>query len=206
MSWWTLETHSTYTLNQINAELRLRLLQKPHVCIATLANELKSRLLVMKKLCNAPAERNSQRTRRDFGQWLLQNGVQREELIFIDEAGINLYVARTRGRARVAERTVRVVNGRREPNLTLCFAISNTQGLVHYTIQEGGMTGPVFVEYLEAVSAMVALNSAFIYDNAPAHRRGNGPNGPQILPLQDLRPFAALLANVEHRRKRNLRV
>ena len=38
----TVETHSTYTLNQINAELRLRLPQKPHVCIATLANELKS--------------------------------------------------------------------------------------------------------------------------------------------------------------------
>ena len=36
---------------------------------------------------------------------------------------------------------------------------------------------------------MVAPNSAFMYDNAPAHRRANGPNGPQILPLQDLRPL-----------------
>ena len=79
----------------------------------------------MKKLCDAPAKINSQRTKNvrcDFGQWLLQNGVQREELLFIDEAGINLYVVRTRGRARVGERAVRVVNGRRGPNLTLCFA------------------------------------------------------------------------------------
>ena len=49
---------------------------------------------------DAPQERNSQATkelRRDYAQWLLREGVA-HELIFIDEAGVNLHTKRTRGK------------------------------------------------------------------------------------------------------------
>ena len=75
----------------------------------------------MKKLEDAPAERNCERTktqRQDFTTWLLQNA-QRFNFIYIDEAGINLWTKRTLDRARRGDRAVRVVQGRRGPNLTM---------------------------------------------------------------------------------------
>ncbi|GFS18520.1 hypothetical protein ElyMa_006850300 [Elysia marginata] len=56
----------------------------------------------MKKLEDAPIERDSERTkarRRYFAKWLLQN-TQRYSFIYIDEAGINIWTKRTRDRAR----------------------------------------------------------------------------------------------------------
>ncbi|GFN74868.1 Dde superfamily endonuclease [Plakobranchus ocellatus] len=51
--------------------------------------------------------------------------VQETEFIFIDEAGINIWTKRTRGRAVRGRRAVRVVQGRRGPNLTMTFAAVN---------------------------------------------------------------------------------
>lgn len=63
-----------------------------------------------------------------------------EELIFFDEAGFNLWTARTRGRARIGENAVRVVAGRRGQNLTAIFAVSNERGLLAHDIYSGGTT------------------------------------------------------------------
>ena len=48
----------------------------------------------MKKLEDAPAERNSDATKEqrfEYCQWLMGN-IQRFDLIFVDEAGINLWL------------------------------------------------------------------------------------------------------------------
>ena len=85
--------HPAYTLMMINQELRLRLPNAPHVTPSTISNLLKGQLITMKKLEDAPAERNSERTktqRRDLTTWLIQNA-QRFNFIYIDEAGINLW-------------------------------------------------------------------------------------------------------------------
>ena len=60
--------------------------------------------------------------------------------IYIDEYGINLWTKRTRGRARRGDHAVRVVQGRRGPNLTMTFAVNVTSGLVHHQLHQGGMT------------------------------------------------------------------
>ena len=65
----------------------------------------------MKKLEDAPQQRNSivvKNARFDFAQWLMQQGMQ-HELIFIDEAGTNVWAKRTCGRAHVGERAVHIV-------------------------------------------------------------------------------------------------
>ncbi|GFR76528.1 L-aspartate oxidase [Elysia marginata] len=90
----------------INQELRVRLPDAPHVTLSTIHNVLKGQLITMKKLGDAPAQRNSERMktqRRAFATWLLQNA-QRYNFIYIDEAGINIWTKRTRGRARRGDR------------------------------------------------------------------------------------------------------
>lgn len=76
---------------------------------------------------------------QEFANWLLATGIH-QELIFIDEAGFNLWTARTRGRARIGEPAVRVVAGRRGPSLTTIFAVSNERGLLAHDIFTGGTT------------------------------------------------------------------
>ena len=144
--------HPEHTLMMINQELRLRLPNAPHVTPSTISNLLKGQLITMKKLENAPAERNSERTktqRRDFTTWLLQNA-QRFNFIYVDKAGINLWTKRTRGRARRGDRAVRVVYA--GLNLTTTFAVNVTNGLVHHQMHQGRMTAERFNQFLEDVS------------------------------------------------------
>ena len=68
----------------------------------------------------------------------MQQGVQ-HELIFIDEAGINVWAKRTCDRARVGERAVRIVGAARVQNLTMTSAVSATNDLLHHDLQEGGI-------------------------------------------------------------------
>ena len=109
----------------------------------------------MKKLKDVPQWRNAinvKNGRLDFAQWKKQDGVQME-MIFIDEAGINLWCKRTRGRAKQRERAVRVVGDVRGQNLTMTFAVSATNGIVHYDLFQGGMYGHRFCRFLEDAAA-----------------------------------------------------
>ena len=103
--------HRDFTLVAINRELRARLPGAPHVSTSTISNILQGQLITMKKLEDAPAERDSDATKEqrfEYCQWLMEN-IQRFDLIFVDEDGINLWLKRTRGRARRGERAARVV-------------------------------------------------------------------------------------------------
>lgn len=198
-----IESFPAYTLDQILAEIRLRLPNKPSVSRSTLSAALNANLICLKKLEECPQERNSAETknlRHDFAEWFLNDGVNRPEIVFIDEAGINLYTARTRGRARRGERAVRVVNGRRGPNFTLCFAVSSTRGLVSHATREGGMTGEAFVEFLEHLSPTCADAAAFVFDNAPAHARvrRNPPSLQAAQSINFLPPYTPMLNIVEN--------
>lgn len=198
------EQHPTYTLLQLNAELRLRLPEKPHISTTSVARCLSNSLIVVKKMEDSPRERNSEVTklaRRDYAAWLMQIQVV-AELVFIDEAGINLWLRRTRGRAPRGQRAVRVVNGRRGRNLTVIFAVSSQRGLLAHDIFEGGMTGDRFVQFLETVSdANAQQQMVMIFDNAPAHLRALGNQGPQFADrphqVRRLPPYSPFLNLVE---------
>ena len=92
--------HPDFTLVSINRELRARLPGALHVSTSTISYILQGQLITMKKLEDAPAERNSDATKEqrfEYCQWL-KGDIQRFDLIFVDEAGINLWLKRTRGR------------------------------------------------------------------------------------------------------------
>ena len=55
--------HPDFTLLAINRELRARLPGELHVSTFTISNILQGQLITMKKLENAPAERNSDATK-----------------------------------------------------------------------------------------------------------------------------------------------
>ena len=70
---------------------------------------LHGQLIGLKKMETVAANRNSEEVklaRREYAEWLVQAHGHNEEIIFIDESGFNLWLARTRGRARVGQRAV----------------------------------------------------------------------------------------------------
>lgn len=190
-------THPDFSLKAINAELRVRLPLERHVSTTSISNVLKGQLITLKKLEDAPTERNSNLTkqrRRDYAAWLMQN-VQRYDFIYVDEAGINIWTKRTRGRARRGERAVRVVQGRRGQNLTMTFAVSAQGGLIYHELFQGGMTAPRFNTFLESVANAYAPQSevCFVFDNASAHGHANTANLPHGYSLQYLPPYSPFL-------------
>ncbi|GFS09931.1 TC1 transposase-like protein [Elysia marginata] len=72
--------------------------------------------------------------------------------ILSHEAAINKWTKRTRGRARQGDRAVRIVHGRRGPNLTLTFAVNVMNGLVHDELHQGGMTAERLNQFLHDTS------------------------------------------------------
>lgn len=137
------EENNALTLNQINEELVRRLPSSPRISISTLCRSLRGSFYRMKKLEIVPVERNTDHVkneRHSFATWLLGDGMN-QELIFVDEAGFNLWTSRTRGRALIGEPAIRVVNGRRGRNLSMIFAVSQERGLLSHEIVEGAVNG-----------------------------------------------------------------
>lgn len=195
------EEHPEFTLDQINSELRTVLPAHAHIGRSTLSSMLHGELIVMKKLEDAPIQRNSEEVknrRKEFAEWILQ--AMNKELVFIDEAGINLYTQRTRGRARVGERAVRVVGGTRGRNFTMTFAASATNGLVYHQLISGGMNGERFKEFLREVVEHLPDNGVekvLLFDNAPAHRCAADVELPVNVSLRWLPPYSPMLNIVE---------
>lgn len=199
------EEHPAYTLHQMKSELQIRLPHKPALSLSSISRCLTGRLIVMKKLEISPSERNSGSTkdsRKDYADWMLRDGVG-QELIFIDEAGINLWVQRTRGRAPVGQRAVRVVGGQRGRNFTVVFAVSNRRGLINHDIFEGGMTCEKFHTFLMNTSALIEDPVTYIFDNASCHSKAHlsindgGPQVPANHYTHRLPPYSPFLNIVE---------
>ena len=168
------EEYPAYTLNQINVDLRRQLPNKPQISVSTLHRCLDAQLITVKKMENAPAERNRadvKEARKVDAECMLADEDIRE-LIFVDESGYNLWLSRTRGRAPRGQRCVRVVGGRTGPNFTLVIAVSNARGLLYSTTVEGGVNSERFNSFLDNASNAAGPRPAtFLFDNAPSHRR-----------------------------------
>ena len=108
-----------------------------------------------------------------------------QEIVFVDESGFNLWLKRTRGRARRGQRAVRVVGGQRGRNITAVFAVSNIRGLLLHDIFPRAMTGDGFVDFLNRLSVAASQGTVtFVFDNAPAHRKAGDCT---LAPTQSLR-------------------
>ena len=145
-----------FTLRQINTELQTHLPNKPQIGISTVCKVLDAQLISTKKLEDAPAERNSNATktsRYEYAQWMLQYGVNRN-LMFVDEAGFNLYM-RTRGHAARGQRAVRQVAGNRGRNLNIIMAISSVVGVVYHELHYGSVNGDIFQVFLDNLGIVI---------------------------------------------------
>ena len=91
----------------------------------------------------------------------------------MDEFGVNVWTSRSKGRAAVGQRAVRIVEGQRGQNLTICLAVSSQIGLVHHTLLNGGMTRELFGEFVTELSQLLMYNDesyVVLCDNATSHR------------------------------------
>jgi hypothetical protein len=103
--------------------------------------------------------------REAYAQWLLNTGTM-GNLIFVDEFGSDIWTARTQGRAPVGERAVRIVEGQRGQNLTLCLAVSPVGGLIHWMFVETSFGNLNFVDFLVEVEALVDAPFTMLCGNA----------------------------------------
>ena len=81
--------YPVHMLRQINAQLQQWLPNKPRVSLATVAHKLDGQLIRIKKLEDAPVDRNVQCTldsRHKYVTWITEQGGNKI-LVFIDEAG-----------------------------------------------------------------------------------------------------------------------
>ena len=196
--------HPEFTLDMINRDLRAHMPQAPHVGRTTLRRMLNKQLITTKTLEDSPAERNTDTTkasRRDYANWLMTN-IDNKIVVYIDEAGINLWTKRTRGRAPRGQRAVRVLNGRRGGNLTMCLAVSPETGLVSYDLMDHGMNRESFSQFLQTTAAGLHPHPdrgiVFIFDNAPAHRQAAQvqlPAGFSVMYLPPYSPFLNICEN-----------
>ena len=116
-----------------------QLLNKPSD--QALSNALDGSRINLKLTRDRPAERNTLDTieqRYDYARWLMGPNVVNENKFFIDEFGINTHIRRNQGRSKKGHRVYRRVSGQRGPNITVCIAVSNRKGLVHYQSFAGG--------------------------------------------------------------------
>ena len=197
------ESHPEYTLQQLKAELQIRLPNKPRVSIQTISMSLRNQLIVLKKLETVAADRNRHDVkvaRAGHAEWYLRttNSNHPPAMVFVDESGFNFWTSRTRGRARRGECAVRVVCGQRGNNFTLILGVS-TARIVHFEFFRGGTNADRFNAWLEAASAAAGRErTIFIMDNAPCHRRAAHANlqpGHEIQMLPPYSPFLNIAEN-----------
>ena len=112
------------------------------------------------------------------------------------QVGGQLWLKRTRGRARRGHRAVQVVGGQRGPNITSVFAVSNIRSLILHEIFPRAMTGDRFVQFLSRVSTSSGNRRiTFVFGNAPVHRTAGESAIAETHALIWLPPYSPFLNN-----------
>jgi hypothetical protein len=91
-------------------------------------------------------------------------------LVFIDESGINLGMTRLRGRAMSGERVYDCCPRNRGSNISLIGALS-MDGLIATMSLSGSVNTDVFVTYVQLVLApQLWVGAIVVMDNLPVHK------------------------------------
>ena len=167
-----IEDKCTTTLNELRIKLLARYPNWRQCSTQTISNALNGKLITLKLCREVPVEWNTTRTKEQrcaYAQWMNNEGLQKQ-LVFIDEMGANIWTSRSQGRPLRGQRAVRIVQGQRGQNLTVCLAVSPIWGLVHKIFLRGGMKQEKFGEFLTELSTLLHDEQrVFIMDNARCH-------------------------------------
>ena len=97
---------------------------------------------------------------------------------------------------------MRVVRGRRGASLTMTFAVSVSEGLLHHELHSRGMTCARFNEFLSAIMTRLPEDDqstkTIIFDNASAHRQAQNVTCPPNVNIKWLPPYSPFLNVVEN--------
>lgn len=103
--------------------------------------------------------------------WLLAHLEKINDIVFIDETGINTKMARLRGRCRKGQRMVASIPHGHWKTLTFIAAL-RCDGLTAPWVIEGAMDGDMFETYMETqLAPTLKKGEVVILDNLPAHKR-----------------------------------
>ncbi|KAI7800946.1 hypothetical protein IRJ41_015737 [Triplophysa rosa] len=106
------------------------------ISISTIDRILKKHQMTMKQIYRVPFERNSDRVKELWYQYVhrimaLEGNETPHILVFVDEAGFNLAKGRRHGRNIIGHRATVDVPGQRGGNITMCAAISENGVATH---------------------------------------------------------------------------
>lgn len=167
------DRHNGYTLNQIAQQLQQSSGTK--VSPTTVSTVLRQVNYSCKRTILLPAARNTPeniRRRADFSEWIV--AVEREQLVFLDEAGFNLHMNRGRGWSQKGRRAVVHVPADRKRNVSVIGAISPTRGLLKFDVFTGATTGDIFSNFFSELlrePAFQVRSHCFVMDNGSAHKK-----------------------------------
>ena len=153
-----IESKPTLTLEEMKTKLAQTFPHRP-LSTPTIARHLDGSLISLKLLRTVPFNWNSPEVKKDraeYASWMLSKGVTKR-LVYVDECGFNHWTARSQGRSARGSREIRMVDGQRGRNQTVCLAVSQ-----HHMCIYGGMTKETYGSFLSELSA-------FLEDETP-HR------------------------------------
>ena len=108
-----------------------------------------------------------QELRHDYRRWLDKIDVR--NLVFVDEAGLNLSMSRLFARAQAGERAIGSIPANKGRNVTLLGAL-NLDGLIASMTIPGSMNTEVFLVYVTQILVpQLWLGAIVVMDNLPVH-------------------------------------
>ena len=193
-----LDENPVLTLDAINTTLRERLPQKPHVHSRTIGKILDGMLYTVKLVRRCPAQRNRPdviQSRPQYAAWFLEEAI-RNQVVFVDECGFNIWTTRSQGRALRGERVYRHVAACQRGN-TITLAVSSKFGLIHHSVHIRGTNEARFQAFLQECAENLPENeTTIIFDGAPPHRPAQTPA--EHIALRILPPYSPFLNIVEN--------
>ncbi len=157
----------------ILVELCERLEQQSQVRVsrATMGRMLQKLGITRKKKSFYASERHSERVQRlRMEYWHTLGGVKLSDLVFIDEAGVNLAMSRRYARSLKGTRAYGERPGERGKNVTMIGGIS-LQGFVASLTFQGGTNGIAFQTYItEVLVPNLWEGACVVMDNFSSHK------------------------------------
>jgi transposase len=192
------------------------------ISTSTVARLLAEADFSTKNLYTRPLGRNTDSTlnaRQAYCQWASR--IEEDDMIFLDESGINLHMNRRRGRSRVGVKATIETTNSKGGNISLIAALSPTRGILLHRVKTGPVRGKDYADFLKELLQLPALltrSHVIIQDNASIHKTDDvkecytglrvahehkflPPYSPQLNPIE--LAFSKIKAHIKVQEKHN---